>query len=321
MFFDIHGDIWTDVTVKRMRRERNIVKNHHLNRFRDGGQIGGIFVIWMDPPHDKRPKERLAESLKAVIAELEENRDILHVIYNQSDFYSAINSDKLAVMLGIEGLSGIGGDIDMIYSLHEMGFRHMGLTWNEQNELATGVAGDSSRGLTPLGKQAVLMIEKLGILLDISHANDATFWDIEAIATKPFIASHSNARSLCDKKRNLTDDQIKAIARHGGVIGINAYCEFVHAEPNKQDVEHMINHIAHIASIVGTAHIAFGFDFFEYLESMRTDTFDNTNYYGTHGVEDASQVPNLIAHMKKRGFTDTDIELISYKNFIRLLGD
>lgn len=179
--------------------------------------------------------------------------------------------------------------------------------------------GNPARGLTQLGQKAVQNIEELGILLDVSHANDKTFWNIEAIATRPFIASHSNARSLCPAMRNLMDAQIKAVAAHGVVIGINAYREFVHENEAKQDVSHLIDHIVHIASLVGTEHIAFGFDFFKYVARTNTDTFANEDYIGTRGIEDASQVPNLLAQMRKRGFSEDDIAGMSYRNFINLL--
>src|SRR5699024_939095 len=138
-------------------------------------------------------------------------QDILQIMYKKDDFYSAIEKDKLAVLLGLEGLSGIGEDVDLIYSLYHLGFRLMSLTWNEQNHLATGAGGDINRGLTDLGKKAIKIINELGIILDVSHANDKSFWDIANTASKPFIASHSNSRAICNVPRNLTDEQIKFI--------------------------------------------------------------------------------------------------------------
>ena len=91
MIFDIHGDIWTDVTVKGLLGEENIINNHHLERFKKGQMVGGIFVIWADPPHDKRPKERLVESIKAMSKEIWQSKDILKVIYNSKDFYKALD--------------------------------------------------------------------------------------------------------------------------------------------------------------------------------------------------------------------------------------
>src|SRR5699024_6949159 len=194
MLFDIHGDIWTDVTVRRLAGEKDIIRNHHLERFKKGNMVGGIFVVWADPPHDKRPKERLNESIQAMSSEIWQNQDILQIIYNREDFYKAIENDKLAVILGLEGLSSIGNEFQKLYSLYQFGFRHVSLTWNEENPLATGVAGSINRGLSHEGKEAVKLINKLGMILDVSHLNEKSFWDVYNTSDKPFIASHSNAR-------------------------------------------------------------------------------------------------------------------------------
>lgn len=320
MLVDIHGDIWTDVTIKRGLGKKDIIRSEHLEKFIKGGMTGGIFIVWADPPHDQRPKERLIESLKAMGSELWESRDILKVIYNTNDFFKAIEENKLAVMLGLEGLSSIGEDVECIYALYQFGFRHATLTWNEQNALATGVKGDTGRGLTSKGKEAVKIINELGMILDVSHANDKTFWDIYYETDIPFIASHSNCRSLCNVPRNLNDDQIRAVGERNGLIGMNSFNEFISFEPDKMTVDYLINHIEHIVDLIGIDHIALGFDFFEYLESETTDSFTSDAYKGTIGLEDISKAGNLIRKLSERGFTKDDIEKISYKNFLNLMG-
>ncbi len=319
MLIDIHGDIWTDVTVKRSLGERHIIKKYHLDRFKRGNMVGGTFVVWIDPPHDDRPKERFEESIKYMAAEIWENQDILRVIYNTEDFYKAVDKGKLAVLLGLEGISHLGEDVEGIYTLYQLGFRQMSLTWNEENAFATGARGDINRGLTELGKEAVKIIEDLGIILDVSHANDKSFWDICRIATKPIIASHSNARALCNVPRNLTDDQIKAIGESRGLIGINAFNEFIHVDRDKRNLDYLIKHIEHIVDLIGIDHVAFGFDFFEYLEEDTSNTFIEDPYRGTPGIEDISKAPNLINKLRERGFSQEDIEKISYKNFLNLM--
>lgn len=319
MIFDIHGDIWTDVTVRRLSGEKEVIKNHHLDRFKKGNMLGGIFVVWADPPHDKTPGKRLFESMKAMSAEIHDSRDILQVIYNSKDFYRSIEDKKLAVMLGLEGLSGIDDDIEKLYPLYQFGFRHVSLTWNEENKLATGVGGDVNRGLSKEGIEAVKLINKLGMILDVSHLNEKSFWDVYKASDKPFVASHSNARSLCDVPRNLWDDQIKAIGEKGGLIGINAFNEFVHVDSEKRTVDFLIKHIEHIADLIGIDKIALGFDFFEYLEGDTTDEFTEEPYKGTIGLEDISETNNLIKGLEKRGFSKEYIEGLSYKNFMNYI--
>jgi len=319
MLIDIHGDIWTDVTVKRSLGEKDIIKRYHLERFKKGHMAGGTFILWIDPPYDERPKERFLESVKYMCQEIWENQDILKVIHSSKDFYSAVDDGKLAVLLGMEGLSCLGDDPEGIYALYQLGFRQMSLTWNEQNAFATGVKGDEERGLTQLGKRAISIMENLGIILDVSHANDKTFWDICKVATKPIIASHSNARALCPVKRNITDEQIKAIGESGGLVGINAFNEFIHTDRDKRNVDYLVNHIEYIVDLIGIDHVAFGFDFFEYLEEDTSQTFIEDPYRGTPGIEDISKAPNLMRKLQERGFSKEDIEKMSYRNFLNLM--
>lgn len=319
MLFDIHGDILTDVTIKRLAGKKHVIRDYHLSRFKKGGQVGGIFVLWIDPPHDEYPEKRFLESIRCIFTELQENQDILQVFDSQSGFNCAIENDKLAIFLGIEGLQAIGDQVEFLYTLYQMGFRHAGLTWNEQNALATGVCGDPECGLTDSGKEAIRIMESLDMILDVSHANDKTFYNIMDVCTKPLIASHSNVRALCDLPRNLKDDQIKLIAQSGGVIGINAFHEFVDLKRENRDVEHLIKHIDYIAEMVGIDHVAFGFDFFEYLSQNTTNSFIHEEYVGTLGLEDISKGEQLQAELEKHGYSREDIEKISYKNFIRLL--
>lgn len=314
MIFDIHGDIWTDVTVKRNDGIKDVIRNYHLDRFKKGNMVGGIFVVWADPPHDLRPRERLFESIKAMSTEIWQNKDIIKVIYNSGDFYKAIEEGKLAVLLGLEGLHSIGENVEELYALYQLGFRHASLTWNEENPLATGVSGDPNRGLTDSGRKAVKIIEELGMILDVSHANEKTFWDIYDTTTGPFIASHSNCKSICDVKRNLTDEQIKAIGEKGGLIGVNAYYEFVHSEPHKRTAETLADHLDHIVNLIGIDSVGLGFDFFEYLSDYAGDTYE-----GTIGLEDITQSSNFINILRKRGYSEEDIEKISYKNFLDIM--
>lgn len=317
MIFDIHGDIWTDVTIKSLEGQRNIIRNHHLERFKKGEMIGGIFVVWTDPPHDMRPGGRLKETILAMSKEIYDARDFLMVMRTTDDYHQAVKENKLAVMLGLEGISSIGEDLDMLYVLYQLGFRHVSLTWNEENDLATGTEGNPSRGLTEKGVEAVQIINDLGMILDVSHANDQTFDDIMAITEGPIIASHSNARSLCDVPRNLTDDQIKLIGQRNGLIGINAFHQFIDLNPDYRTVDRLIDHLEHIVNLIGIKKVALGFDFFEYLPSETTGSFaGGTN--ATKGLEDYSKTANLIKKLKDRGFSDDDLERIAYKNFLEL---
>lgn len=317
MIFDIHGDIWTDVTIKSLEGQRNIIRNHHLDRFKKGDMNGGIFVVWTDPPHDTRPSERLKETILAVSKEIHDSKDFLKIMLTTDDFHQAIKENKLAVMLGLEGIRSIGENIDMLYALYQFGFRHVSLTWNEENALATGTEGNPSRGLTEKGAEAVRIINDLGMILDVSHTNDQTFYDIMSITDGPIIASHSNARALCDVPRNLTDDQIKMIGNRNGLVGINAFHQFVDINPEHRTVDRLIDHLEHIVNLIGIEKVALGFDFFEYLPSDTTGSFASDAKV-TKGLEDFSKTANLVNKLKKRGFSDADLQKIAHQNFLDL---
>lgn len=314
MIFDGHADIWTDIAIKRKNGLKNIFKNYHLERFRQGGINGGIFVIWTDHPYNKESNITVQEIVHHMSTEIMDNLDIFKIIRKHSDLESVINESKMQVLIGIEGLSCIGNNVNLIDTFYMLGVRHASLTWNEENELATGVMGNPDRGLTDTGIKAVKKLEKRGMIIDLSHANDKTFWDIYNNTTKPLIASHSNCRSLCNVSRNLTDDQLKAIAKRGGVVGLNTYKEFVHEESDKQDLHHLVNQVDHMVKVMGIDHVAFGFDFSDYLEG---DAINEDN--GTIGVETTSKAKNIIDELEKRGYSKEDIDKISCMNFYRII--
>lgn len=319
MIFDGHGDIWTDVTLKRSKGKRDIIRNMHLDRFKKGNMIGGIFVIWVDPPYDKEPKARTLEIIEHMSTEIMENLDILKIVKNTKDFDQALAEGKLAVVIGMEGLSGIGNRVNLINALYLLGVRHMSLTWNEENPLATGVRGNPNRGLTEKGIQAVKLMEKLGIIIDLAHANDKTFWDVYENTTGPIVNSHSNSRALCNVPRNISDEQIRAISERGGLVGLNSFNEFVHIDRDKQDIHHLANHLDHMVEIAGIEHVSFGFDFFHYLKTDTIDSFVEDVNIGTKGFETIEKIPDFIDILYSRGYTKEDIEKISYKNYYRVM--
>lgn len=206
--FDGHADIWYDVAKKRKLGEENIFKKYHLDRLKTGNIMGGIFIAYLEQIEGQDDEKEMFHLINSTIHEIRENQDIFNIIREKGDFNRGIVEGKFDIIMGIEGLKAIGKNLDWIDTFYELGFRHASLTWNEENHLATGVDGDKERGLTSIGKEAVKKMEKLGMIIDVSHANDKTFWDIYDNTTKPIIASHSNVKALCDHKRNLTDEQI-----------------------------------------------------------------------------------------------------------------
>ena len=312
MIFDGHTDIWADVTRRRLNAAaKNVLQTRHLSRLAHGGIQGGIFVVWPDPPHDLRPYQRTLEIFENVKLELEANREHIQLLKRYEDIAAGIQGGKLLVMIGFEGLSSIGDDLELLEFYYQFGGRCASLTWNEENLLATGCNGAEDRGLTAIGRRAVRKLEQLGMILDLSHANDRTFWDLARVVEKPVIASHSNCRSICANQRNLTDEQLKFIGSTGGLVGVNALGKFIHAEPQRRSLQTLVDHVEHIAGQIGIEHVACGFDFCDFL----TGEF---HAKGARGLEDASKAPMFIDELTARGFKKKDIDRIAFQNFFDL---
>ncbi|AYD41046.1 membrane dipeptidase [Clostridium fermenticellae] len=317
--FDGHSDIFTDVTIKRSAGDKDIIKKYHLDRLKKGGVQASILGIWIDPPYtDQDPTSRMLQIMGYVAEEIEDLKEYGGIVYSYDDFSKLKDQNKLAILIGMEGISGFKDNANFINAMYKFGVRHAMLTWNEENEFATGVLSpNKNRGLTKLGVEVVNRMESLGMIVDVSHANEKTFWDIYENTTKPFIASHSNAYSVCNAARNLKDDQIKAIGERGGVIGMNAWPDFI--DKDKPSAEKLADHIDYIANLIGIDHIGFGFDFCDFLESSTTSSFEESGTVLTPGLEDASRIPNLLDILSKRGYKDCDLEKIAYKNMERII--
>jgi len=316
--FDAHSDILTDVTIRRTDGQSDVMRRRHIDRLRSGGIAATILVVWIDPPHTDDPTWRMLQILGAASDEVADMHDIAGLVSHPGDLQTIQDSGRLAVILGMEGLSGLRGNVSLISTLYRLGVRHASLTWNEENEFATGAGHpDSSRGLTRSGIEALAKMESLGMIVDVSHANEKTFTDICEHATKPFIASHSNAWELRNVARNLKDYQIKAIAECGGVIGMNAWPDFIH--PTEPTAENLARHVDHIAELVGTDHIGLGFDFVDFLDPDTMSSLVPGSRNAAIGLEDASKAGELCRILLRKGYSAADVEKIAYGNMARIV--
>lgn len=209
-------------------------------------------------------------------------------------------------LLSIEGGEVIGRSLDALFAFYRLGVRAMGLVWNHRNDLADGVDdGASGGGLTPFGKEVVKAMQEIGMVVDVSHLSEAGFWDLIRISRGPIVASHSNARALCDHPRNLTDDQIRAIADTGGIVGVNFYPPFL-VESGRATVDDVLRHIEYIAEVGGAECVGLGSDF---------DGFDET----VPGLEDITKLPQLSGHLRRRGLGELQVEQVMGANWCRVL--
>ena len=317
--FDAHSDLFTNVTLRRQQGEQSVIRRCHSAQLQEGNIQAMTCCVWIDPPYTDTPTERMVEIMSSACAELREAADVAETAYCAADIERICAQGKLAILLGMEGLSGLRGQVDFLVVLYAWGVRHAMLTWNEVNEFANGACSPhADAGLTPLGIRAVQRMEALGMIVDVSHANEQTFWDIYEHTEKPFIASHSNAYALCAHARNLKDDQIKSLAARGGVIGMNAWPEFIAAE--QPSAERLADHVDYIAGLVGVDHIACGFDFCDYLPGDTLASFVHTEEM-TADLTSAADVPHFLDILKERGYSAGDLEKIAHGNFMRIVSE
>ncbi|QVK16825.1 membrane dipeptidase [Mycoplasmatota bacterium] len=300
MFFDMHSDILYDIVQKKLMKKRNILKDNHLHQLEKGNILGGIWTYYTDIHH---PLCDFNQAIDAIMEELEEARDMVHIVKEKDDF----STNKINVVLGFESLQPIK-DVNHLKSLYDLGFRHAMLTWNEQNHYATGANGDPTRGLTELGKEIIHFMNQNNMIIDVSHANKQTFNDIINSSTRPVIASHSNVNRLCSHKRNLDDMQIRKLTEKGGVIGITAVKNFVN--PYEPTINEMINHIDYLKKMNLIKHIGLGFDFMDYLNGSNLTDLPNASYTN-----------RLIKALQDRNYTHSEIEDITHNNIINIINE
>jgi membrane dipeptidase len=181
-----------------------------------------------------------------------------------------VDGPGVGVLLAVEGLDVLGEDLDLLELFFHLGVRSAMLTWNGRNRLADGATNqESGGGLSRLGRQVIRRMVELGMVVDVSHLAERAFWDVLDETDGPLMASHSNAKALCDHPRNLTDAQLRALGERGGVIGINFYSQFLVAE-GESSSEDLLRHMAHVLDVAGPASVGFGSDW-DGIESWPVD--------------------------------------------------
>lgn len=205
-----------------------------------------------------------------------------------------------SALLSVEGGAVLAGNPQRVEELYRQGVRMMTLTWNGANELADGVMEPTGYGLTETGKAAVLEMNRLGMVVDVSHLSDAGFWDVCRLSETPFVASHSNARTVCPHPRNLTDDEILELIRRRGLIGLNLYNAFLGEDAREHGCEAAFRHIEHMLELGGEDTLAMGCDF------DGADTPADLVHVGC--------LAKLYGFLHEKGYSETLIDKIFYKN-------
>ncbi len=314
--------------------DRNESGHLDLPRARAGGFAGGLFAIMVPP---EMPTESLTE--KACFStpdfpELNRNRgadaalkmmaglqhiadssnNALQVVRTVDDLERCMSRDIIAASIHFEGAEPVSPDLENLQMFYDAGLRSLGIVWSRPNAFGSGVpirfpaSPDIGPGLTDAGKQLVRDCNRMGILIDLSHLNEKGFRDVEKISNHPLTASHSNAHALCPSSRNLTDDQLQAIAGSRGIVGINFAVAFLRKDGllnADTAISVIVDHFRYIADKIGVDHVGFGSDFNGALIP--------------EPLKDAAGLPQVIEALRHDGFSESDLKKMCSENWIRVL--
>ena len=313
-FSVIDGHIDTALEILRQPRkfsERSKIGHCDLARMKEANVQAALFAI-----ESGYTMESLVKSIDIWFKFISNPDNGLYQIKTLDDFNKVRNSEKVGALLHFEGVSGMDNEFKLLRLGYHLGLRSMGLTWSNVNKFATGVRmttrSQRKTGLTDIGKDLVREAQTLGITIDVSHLNDHSFWDLYEITHKPFIATHSNARSVCNHPRNLTDEQIKAIHEKHGTIGINFGMKFLDPEHPGEEytnigLDVVKKHIDHIVNLADINTVAIGSD------------YDGTSI--PNCLRDCTKLPFLWEYLLENGYSKHDLNQISHQNLLRVFKD
>jgi membrane dipeptidase len=275
------------------------------------------YYVTFPPPLEYDYAHQSAIDMIDLLERIQEDSDgQFKIVKDITDLLKCMENEVMAAVLHLEGAEPILPSLDNLEDFYQKGMRSLGITWSRENAFGYGVpfkypsTPDTGPGLTSTGIKLVESCNHLGILIDLAHLNEKGFWDVAEHSTGPLVSSHTAACALIPKARNLTDEQLRAIAETNGLVGLIFSVNDLDGEkkPKKNaPIDSIIRHICYIANLIGTEHIAFGSD------------FDGTTIPSE--LRDVAGFPKLIQLLKDAGFTDQELELICWKNWIRVLGD
>lgn len=301
-FFDAHCD-----TIQKLcDSNQSLYKNNcHVNLVdMSKHKHIRVFAAYVDKKNDiLLPFARCNQLIDYYYEQLQENRQHIMHCNSCADISYAVNSGRIAAILSIEGGEALEGKISNLKYFYQKGIRLITLSWNYENEICDGICEERGRGLTNFGIKAIEEMNRLGIIIDVSHISQKGFWDVIEHTSKPITASHSNVFELKNHKRNLNRRQIEAIIKNNGCIGINFYTEFL--SDKKSSITDILRHIEYILALGGENNIGFGSDF----DGM------NSLPDGISGVGDMAKLPE---EMLKIGYSENLVKKITHKNFLRL---
>lgn len=306
---DMHCDTLTRV-CRFGRNLRDYDGHINLQKMKEGNYLMQCFAMFIYLEGTPNPFEKCNEYIDFFDKSMKENGDVIRQVTTVEEILENREKGIMSALLTIEEGEAIEGSIEKLEHFYNRGVRMMTLTWNFANQLAypnyvyEGKI-DTERGLTDKGIEVIKKMWELGMIVDVAHLNDAGIYDVFKYATKPIVASHSNARAVHNVPRNLSDDMIVKLRENGGVMGINYCPDFISEDTEQNQIPDIIRHIKHIVKVGGIDTVALGSDF---------DGIPTPN-----GMSDCTKTNDLYEALVAEGFSEEDIDKIFYKNFLRVL--
>lgn len=312
LFADMHCDTITTLYDRMQKGSSETLRNNFIQiDFEKLGKSAYLlqnFAVFLDK--EIWTKDLYKEAMLRIDFfrnQLSQNDDLIRLVTSFDEILRNEKEGRTSALLTLEGGEILEGNVDNLTVFHEKGVRMITLTWNYDNELGHCHFDVEGRGLTKFGVEAVERMEELHMIPDVSHGSDALFFDVCKVAKKPFVASHSNARSVYDRTRNMSDEMIRALAEHGGVMGMNFYAGFTSAKARDAGMcylEDILKHMKHVVNVGGIECLGLGSDF----DGIDTDV----------EWRNAGEMDRLLWGMKKAGFTESEYDKICRGNVLRL---
>jgi membrane dipeptidase len=340
--FDGHNDTVLSLrTTGRSFFDRSEMGHVDLPRAKSGGMAGGFFAVWVPdpglaPPPGEQPdpdvsayadptkmppqmatdyaQHYVLSSLATLIRQAEASSGEIEIVTTAADLRRCVENETFAVELHLEGAEPIDPGLDALEVFARAGVRSVGIVWSRSNAFGHGVpfqfdhSPDTGPGLTDAGKELVRACNRLGVLVDVSHLNEAGFWDVARVSEDPIVATHSGVHALSPSTRNLTDKQLDAIRESEGIVGVNFHVGFLRPDgeelPAETTVANISDHVDYLAERIGIDKVALGSDFDG--ATMPAD------------LRDAAGLPLLMTDLRSRGYDDDALRKIGYENWLRV---
>lgn len=323
---DTHNDLLMAVAARPPARWARFFRTRWLPQLRTGGVDVQVLPVWVDAA--SRPETALRDTLRMIECAhriAAGNGDAVALCLDGAAVRDAVAGGRIALVLAIEGCGAFGEDVELLETMHRLGVRVTSLAHFGRTAFADGSAEDATGSrLTRAGVAAVELMDRLGMLLDVSHLGATGVEHVLEISRRPVIATHSNARALCDHHRNLTDEQLRAIAAGGGVICVNVVASYVH--PTEHTLDRLIDQFCHVIAVAGTDHVGVGTDFIFEVDDELTPPWARHGR-DSEGVDMDAYLPGLThpaglplitKGLLGRGLDRADVAKIMGGNVLRL---